>query len=126
MSIKVNWSFNATVQGGPKLSIVDKPALTVGAYDLVTATIDAGAAGVNVDLQPSNTAGDVVLLVITSDTYDSTITYSAGGGAITLDGPHLLVGAGAVGLLGATPPVALSFDNPLADPIAVQVLVGRK
>jgi hypothetical protein len=130
VSIKINWSVNLAVDGGPKISQTNEPEIKVDAYDLVTATLPAGSTGagaVSVDLQPSGTAGDVVLLAMTSKPYDATLTYEIGGGGTkgTLDGPLLLVGAGAVALLGATPPGALKFENPLAKVVDVQILVGR-
>ncbi len=126
MSIQINWAFNVAVDGGPQLSLANAPKITVDAYDLVTATLPASTTGVAVDLQPSSTAGDVVLLALSSDAYDDTVTYDPGGGAQQLNGPVLLVGAGPVALLGATPPTSMTFDNGLAAPVTVKVLIGRK
>jgi len=126
VSIDISWAFNAAVAGGPQISLANTPPIKVDAYDLVTATLAASKKNIVVNIQPSGTAGDVVLLALSSDAYDKTVTYDPGGGAQKLDGPVLLVGPGAVGLLGATPPKSMSFDNGLAKPVTVQVLVGRK
>ncbi len=126
MSIDISWSFNVAVTGGPRIGLVNQPPVVMDAYDVVTTKLAAGAAAVNVDLQPSGGAGTVVLLAMASDVYDPTLTYDPGGGPQKLDGPVLLIGAGPVALLGATPPKSLKFDNPLAKPVNVQILVGRK
>lgn len=126
MSIAINWSLNIAVTGGPRLGLVNQPPIAIDAYDVVTTTLAANATGVSVDLQPSGAAGDVVLLTMSSDAYDPTLTYDPGGGAQKLDAPLLLVGAGAIALLGATPPKSLTFDNGLSQPVNVQILVGRK
>jgi hypothetical protein len=126
VSIDISWGFNAAVAGGPQISLVNAPKITVDAYDLVTATLAGAATNVALNIQPTTGAGDVVLFALSADVYDKSVTYDPGGGAQALDGPVLLVGAGAVGLLGATPPKTLTFDNGLATAVRVQVLVGRK
>jgi hypothetical protein len=126
VSIAISWAFNAAVTNGPTISLANDPPISVDAYDLVTTTLAASSVGKIVNLQPSATAGDVVLIALKSDAYDKTVLYDAGGGKQNLDGPVLLVGAGAVALLGTTPPKSLTFDNGLAKKVTVQVLVGRK
>lgn len=128
MTIPINWAFNVAVDGGPQISLANAPKIVVDAYDLVTATLAAASAGTVVNLQPSGTAGDVVLLALSSDGYDDTVTYDpdGGGNPQKLNGPVLLVGAGPVGLLGATPPKSMTFDNALATPVTVKILIGRK
>lgn len=126
MSIDINWSLNIAVTGGPRIGLNNKPPLVIDAYDVVTTTLAANATGVNVDLQPSGGAGDVVLLAMSSDLYDPTLTYDPGGGAQPLDAPLFLIGTGAIAMLGATPPTSLSFDNGINTPVNIQILVGRK
>jgi hypothetical protein len=127
VAISINWAFNVAVDGGPQISLANAPKIVVDAYDLVTATLPAGSTGTALNLQPSATAGDVVLLALSSDAYDATVTFDpdGGGNPQQLSGPVLLVGAGPVGLLGATPPKSMTFDNPLATPVTVKVLIGR-
>jgi hypothetical protein len=44
-----------------------------------------------------------------------------------LDGPHVLLGSGAVGFLNSSaPPQKLVFNNTSANKASVQVVVGRK
>jgi len=122
------WQFQATIPGGPAFTI-NQPPITVQAYDVASATIAAGASGVDVSIQPSSTSGDVVFVVVNSDLYDAGLTYVVDGGADShaLDAPHVLLGAGAVGFMNAgAPPQKLTFTSTLAKDANVQVLVGRK
>lgn len=120
----INWSFSVDVTLGPKLTGSD--SLTVGAYDKASIAIAAGAADVDVQVQPANVAGKVQVLVLRAETYDPDLTISADGGATSfpLDGPLVLLGAGAVALL-ADAPQTLRFSNGTTADIGVDVLIGR-
>jgi hypothetical protein len=193
--IKINWSFNASIDGGPQVGAF-KPSFEVSAYDYVKVTLAGTApaarpqvaaapvvaapvaspagpgaqpakdaakdpekldaptrstgtatatvatataaaapaappapavAGTAVRLQPGVGAGSVLLVAILADQYSDKITYTVDGDATirTLDGPHVFLGAGAVGFLGGAPPQKLTFTNALAAPVSVQILVGR-
>lgn len=124
MPESIAWSTSFAVLLGPR--VVQSGALAVDAYDKLSVHLDAGAAAVDVDVQPAATAGDVQLLVIAADSYDAGVTYSADAGATSavLDGLLVLIGAGAVSLL-ADPPQTLQFANPSGDPVSVDILVGR-
>lgn len=126
--VNINWQFQTTIPGGPAF-ILNQPPIQVDAYDVVTVTLPTGASNVAVPIQPSSTSGDVVFLVISSSQYDPGITYTVDTLAAihALDGPHALVGSGAVGFLNSTaPPQKLSFSNTFAKGVTVQVVVGRK
>jgi hypothetical protein len=126
--VNLTWQFQAAVPGGPSLTI-NQPNLQLGAYDVVSVTVPASTSGFVVPVQPSSTAGDVILLVIVSSKYDAGITYTvdALGVSQTLDGPHMLLGSGAVSLLNsAAPPQKLTVANTLTSDITLQVLAGRK
>ena len=120
----INWSFSVDVTLGPKLTGSD--SLTVGAYDKAGVVIAAGAANVDVQVQPANVAGRVQVFVLRAETYDPDLTISADGGATSfpLDGPLVLLGAGAVALL-ADAPQTLCFSNGTTADIGVDVLIGR-
>ena len=126
--VNINWQFQAAIPGGPSLSI-SQPAISVDAYDVVAATIHATTSNVELAIQPSGTAGKVVLLLLSSSQYDTGISYTVDALTDThvLDGPLMLVGTGAIGLLhsGASPQ-KLVVSNTLAKDINVQVVVGRK
>jgi hypothetical protein len=121
----INWSINFDAVLGPR--IAEAGTQTVGAYDKISFHLDSAATDVDVDVQPSTTAGDVQLLVITASSYEAAVTYSPDGGTtpFTLDGPVVLIGAGAVSLLAGAPQT-LRFANPDTDPVDIEILVGRQ
>ena len=124
----ITWQFQVSIPGGPAFTIT-QPTIKVAAYDVASATIGAGASNVDVVVQPSTTAGDVLLVVVSSDTYDPGLTYKIDGGATAhaLDAPHVMLGAGAVGFMNAgAPPQKLTFSSTLAKDAKIQVVAGRK
>jgi hypothetical protein len=124
----ITWQFQAAIPGGPAFTFT-QPAIAVQAYDVAFATIAAGASNIDVNVQPSSTTGDVVLVVVNSDQFDVGLTYTVDGGAAShaLDAPHLLLGSGAVGFMNAgAPPQKLTFSSTLTRDANVQVVVGRK
>jgi hypothetical protein len=125
MAETINWSVTFDAVLGPRIAAAG--AQTLGAYDKLSVQLAPAAADVDVDVQPSATAGDVELLVITASSYEAQVTFSADAGVTKarLDGPVVLIGTGAVGLL-ADPPQTLRFTNPDADPVEIDVLVGRQ
>lgn len=127
--MKIEYRFGASIQGGPSVNVKQSP-IEVGAYDVVSATLPPENGGTpsdtTVEVQPAGTAGSVLLFVISADTYDDGVTYDVGGTGRALNGPLMLVGSGAVTLLGATPPETLTFHNATTNPVQVQVLVGRQ
>ena len=122
---KINCTVNIQVTEGPKITFTH--ATEVEAYDRLDVTVPKGGAETEVQVQPGG-AGQVSFLLVTSDRYDENISYTVAAGgadAYTLDGPHLLMGAGGVSLLDEAPS-SLFFTN--ADAIAdvkVHMLVGR-
>jgi hypothetical protein len=124
----ITWQFQATIPGGPALAI-SHPPIDVQAYDVATATIAPGASNIELNVQPSSTAGDVVFVVVNSDQYGGGLTYVVDGGTDkhALDAPHVLLGGGAVGFMNAgAPPQTLTFSSTLTKDAHVQVVVGRK
>jgi hypothetical protein len=119
MPEKINWTLNVQAVGGPKISASD--VIEVDAYDKIEAVIPAsGSATVNI--QPG--AGAQFLL-ITADSYEN-LTYEvdASGTTVTLDGAHVLIGSGAVRLLGSTQNQFV-FSNAGSEDVTVDILVGR-
>ena len=126
MPEKINWTLNVQVAGGPKLFA--SSTLTLDAYDKIQVGIEAGATDKKVEVQPGG-AGHVQFLLITSDPYGEGLTYkvndSASSKVIKLDGPHLLIGKGAVGLLDPAP-TSLFFSSSLGKDATVEILIGRE
>ena len=124
----ITWQFQAAIPGGPAFTL-NQPNIPFEAYDVVALTIPASTSNVAVAVHPSSGAGDVVFLAVSSNQYDAGVTYTvdALGTSHVLDGPHLLVGSGAVSFLNsAASPQKLTFNNTLAKDINVQVVAGRK
>lgn len=124
MSERLSWTFSVQAVGGPR--IATSKDLDVDAYDKIGVVVAAGA-DETVELQPGP-AGRVQFLLVASTVYDDALTYKVNdpaGTAIKLDGQLLLLGDGAVGLLGA-PPGKLIFHNGAADDATIQILIGRK
>jgi len=124
----ITWQFQFSIPGGPAL-LITQPNITVGAYDVASTTIAVGASNIDVAVQPSSTAGDVVFVVVSSDFYDPGLTYIIDGGADVhaLDAPHVMLGAGAVGFMnGGAPPKTLTFSNTAGSAAKIQVVAGRK
>lgn len=120
----INWTLSVQVAGGPTISAIR--SLSVDAYDVVNVVIPAGATEVEVAVQPGS-ADQVQFLLINSNQYGADLTYTltSGGSEIALDAQLLLVGEGAVGLLGSAPET-LFFSNGLPNDASIQILVGRR
>jgi hypothetical protein len=120
----INVTLTVQVVEGPSLSALR--TIEVDAHDKIQVKVEAGASNKIVDVQPGG-AGRVQLLAITSTRFGDQLTYKVNnaGDAIKLDAEQLLMGAGAVGLLGGSPKT-LSFTNNLAEEADVIILVGRK
>jgi hypothetical protein len=128
MAVKITWSLNLQVAGGPKITGTD--TLEVDAYDTIEVTVPkkTGTDGTAiVEVQPL-AADKVKLLIIQSSVYKD-MTYAVDGGAtgVKLDAQQLFIGAGAIGLLGTGGPKKITFTNASTTTEAlVQILVGRK
>lgn len=133
----------ASILGGPSTSASHSVQLT--AYDRVSITVagadkpdptlpvsdpaNAAVPSIDVEVQPSSAPDRVAVLAITSDHYSADLVYSVAGGAsdIELDHAHLLVGAGAMALLGAAPQT-LTFRNGMGagQNANITILAGRQ
>lgn len=127
VATSINWTLNVHVTDGPKVSATD--ALAVEAYDKISVVVAASEQDKQIEVQPS--AGQVQFLLIKSTQYHATdLTYSVGAAEPTkadrnkLDALQVLMGSGAVELLGS-PPDKLFLYNDLAEDVTVEVLVGR-
>ena len=120
MSHSIQYNFVASVGGGP--SIAASGTMEVAVYSVMKLTVPASGSAV-VDASPDATGH---LLIITADSYDD-ITYTVTGGVTaTLDGPHVLLGSGAVGFLNSGNPVeTITFNSTAANDIEVTIMLGR-
>lgn len=121
---KITYKLNVDFADGPKTNLTQQ--LDVEAYDILNVPVDPG----DTDKQVEVAHGDVSFLLVTlAQAYpqNTPVTYKVKGQAdtFTLDGPHLLTGAGVEDLLGK-PPEILQFTNDAANPaVTVQIYVGR-
>lgn len=144
MSENVSFTAQVKVDGGPTMPI--SLSLTPGAYDKLSATVPAAAkAGAGVaTLHVQPVAGLAQLLIITSSSYIDTgdtpdlskkLTVGFGqvdnggnftliGSAVSLDGPLIINGKGALASI-ATGWTMLQFTNNFAQDVTVSVLVCR-
>ena len=124
----IKWTLNVNVLEGPRIS--ESNTVSVDAYDKIEVVVSAGVSGEDIQVQPGD-AGQVQFLLISSDQYSDDLSYSVNtaeadpGNRTKLDSLQLLVGDGAVGLLGQ-PPNTLFFYNQTASDASIHILVGRK
>lgn len=121
MSQQLSWTYSVAAVGGP--TVAGDAKLEVDAYDCLHVSIPAGG-NAAVDILPGPSP-DVQLLVINPSKPSAQLTYEVDGDDVPLDGPHVLIGAGAVGLLAAEIG-ALTFTNAGAEAADIDILVGRK
>lgn len=117
MTEKINWNYVIQALNGPSVSALG--TLDVDAYDKFTVTI-ADNATQQVNLVPS---GTVSILAINPGTASDKLTYKLNSADVKLDGPHVLICSGAVGLLGNL--ANLSFTNKTGADAVVEILIGR-
>lgn len=129
MPEKIVYTLNVQVTGGPKLSAASTTPLEVDAYDKFLVKIEKNAKDKEVELQPSTTPEQVQFLMITaSDTDYKLLSYKVNvdtGDSFKLDAPHLLIGKGAIKLLGAVPTKLLFSNSSLTEDAVIEILVGR-
>ncbi|KXU84626.1 hypothetical protein CR51_41495 [Caballeronia megalochromosomata] len=118
----LNWNISVNVTGGPQLS--SAAALEVDAYDKLEVKLASDNAPHTVKMGPGTWA-DVSLVLIMPSQFGDALTYKAGAVTAKLDGTHLLLGAGAVALLGAGN-AQLDFTNNTGADVTLEILVGRK
>lgn len=109
------------VSGGP--TITAAATLDVETYVKSSVVVENGTP-VEVEFVESPT-----LLAVTSSKYDDgtdVVTYQVNGtgGAKNLDGPLVFIGANNVELIDAAL-ASLTFTNPFADPITIDVFSGK-
>lgn len=118
MAEKITWALNVQVTGGPKVAASN--SMEVNAYDKVETVVPANDSA-TVDVQPGDGAK---FLLVAAGAYENLTYVVDGGDPITLDGPHVLIGSGAVSLLGDTQNQFV-FTNSGGEDLSVSILVGR-
>lgn len=123
MAEQINYIINAQVAGGPKVSEIR--SIEVEAYDKIQVSLSKTDKDKVVNIQPPG-SGLTQFLSITTASYDKPLSYKVNDAAkvIDLNGPHIFIGVGAVGLL-ASEPTKLLFTNGTDDIVIIDILVGR-
>ena len=118
MSETIKWNFVTKVLKGPSVS-------AAGSFDEVDAydKLDINLADTATQLVNLAPAGDTYLLVISPRNPHEDLSYELDGNPVALDGPHVLIGAGAVGLLGGV--TSLTFTNNTGADAVIEILIGR-
>lgn len=68
--------------------------------------------------------GALQFLIISPKSPSDSLTYAAGDETVVLDGPHVLIGSGAVSLLAASVGT-LTFTNGGSEAAEISILAGR-
>ncbi len=123
MSESIVYTVSVAIPNGPTLGL--HQSLTVDAFDKIAVAVPDATTNMNVELQPGG-ANQVHFLMVASDQYLSGLTYkiNAATASHNLDGPLVLIGPGAVGLLN-TAPARLVFSNTTGQDVKVDILIGR-
>jgi len=124
---KLNWSIMLQVAGSPAITNPSPDGLDVEAVDRIDVMINGGDTDKIVNVQPG-AAGNVHLLVITSEPYGPKLSFKASDGTkdsakVVLDAPQAYAG-GALALFN-TDPKQLKVTNDGTDPAHVTVFVAR-
>jgi len=124
--VRIAYQATVAVPNGPSIS--SSRSVEVEAFDLVEVELAAGAADVEVEVQPG-AAGQVKFLAVTSTRYGPEISYKVNSASATethsLDQPHVLAGEGAVSMLDAAPEKLFMSNASTDTDVTVQVLAGR-
>jgi hypothetical protein len=120
MAESIEWNISARAHGGPTLAAVNK--LDVDAYDKIAVTVADGTTKA-VTIAPGKW-DTVSFLALSPAKADAKLSYNNGASDFKLDGPHFLIGAGAVALLG-TGNATLTFKNATGADSVIDILVGR-
>jgi hypothetical protein len=121
MAEKISWTFKMQATGGPTITAAD--TLDLETYVKTSVTVTNGTP-VDVAFVASPT-----LLAVTSSKYKdggSVVTYKVNGAGAdkNLDGPLVFIGADNIKLVDAAL-ASLTFSNPFADPITIEVFSGK-
>lgn len=121
MAERLNWSFSAQVSGGPTLAGSGEMA-NIDAYEKLNVVVPANASQSVAVL--TGTGAAVRLLIMNPAQPSVDLTYEVDSQDVPLDGPVVLIGAGAASLLAATIGT-LTFTNSTAQDATISILAAR-
>ena len=125
MGQKINVTVSVQVVGGRNLS--ENQSIDVDAVDSIDVELDKkGGPGAtkSVEVHPSETSEKIKLFMVTAKQYDGKVSYKLSNTKVILDAPHVLMGAGAVSLLGKNSQ-KIELANDGTEKASITILVGR-
>lgn len=120
MAEKVSWSYAVQVLGGP--TVTGTGTLFPDSYIKLNIVVPKKKS-LDVEVQPGGGSG-LLFLAIQPAKPSADLSYTAGTDTFLLDGPHLLIGAGAVSLLAGAVGT-LKFENKSDFDAEISILAGR-
>jgi hypothetical protein len=121
MAETINWMYSVQATRGPTATL--DGSFDADAYEKMSISLDPSATQ-DVTIGPGTWA-EVRSLVVSADDLSGAVTIQPDGGtAAVLDAPFVLLGAGAVSLLG-TGDATITLENTGADAVLVDIFVAR-
>jgi len=121
MAETINWLYSVQATRGPTATL--DGTFDADAYEKMSITLDPGATQ-EVTVGP-DTWAEVRILVVSADDLSGAVTLTPDGGAVALlDAPFVLLGAGAVSLLG-TGDATIALENTGTEEVLVDIFVAR-
>lgn len=121
MAETINWLYSVQAVRGPTATL--DGTFEADAYEKMSIALDAGATQ-DVTIGPGTWA-EVRSLVVSADNLSGDVTIEPDGGtAAPLDAPFVLLGAGAVSLLG-TGDATITLENTGTEAVLVDIFVAR-
>lgn len=121
MAETIHWLYSVRAEGGPSAALNGQ--LQVDGYEKLSVSVAAGVA-LDVTVGPATWAEIHSLVVSASDMTGALTVEPNGASAVPLDSPIILLGAGAVALLGAGN-ATLTLNNTGAADVLVDIFVAR-
>jgi hypothetical protein len=118
----IDYSLRVAVDKGTTLSRTG--TVEVGAIDVVRGTAAKSGGEASFDVQPEAITG-IEFVCIESSNYANLTLEVDGGAAITVDGPIMLIGAGAVAMLQATQNYFVFTNADTVSNANIRVTIGR-
>jgi hypothetical protein len=120
MAEKLAFSYSVQAVGGP--TVAGGGTMLVDSYAKLNVVVPKKKT-LEVEVQPGAGSGLQILLIQPTKP-SAELSYKSGSDSFVLDGPHLLIGSGAVSLLAASVG-KLTFDNKSDTDAEISILAGR-
>ncbi len=120
MAEKIGWTYSVQALGGP--SVTGSGSMLVDSYVKLSVVVPKQKT-LDVEIQPG-AGSSLQILLIQPVTPSPDLSYKSGADTVVLDGPHVLIGSGAVNLL-AVSVGKLTFDNKSDVDAGISILAGR-